>query len=44
MKKGKFTISEFVDTRHASHQIIVKTAGMPVPISVDQIWTAQVVA
>ena len=43
-KKGKYTISEFVDERHASHQIIVKTAGMPVPISVDQIWTAQVVA
>jgi hypothetical protein len=42
-KKGKFTISEFLDERHNSHQIIVKSAGMPVPVAVDQMWTAQVV-
>lgn len=43
-KKGRYHISEHLDTRKKSHQIIVESAGVPVPVAVDQIYTVQVVA
>lgn len=43
-KKGRYHISEHLDTRKKSHQIIVESAGVPVPVAIDQIYTVQVVA
>ena len=43
-KKGRYHISEHLDTRRKSHQIIVESAGLPVPVAVDQVYTVQVVA
>lgn len=42
-KKGRYHISEHLDTRKKSHQIIVESAGVPVPVAVDQVYTVQVV-
>ena len=42
--KGRYHISEHLDTRKNSHQIIVKSAGLPVPVAIDQVYTVQVVA
>jgi len=43
-KKGRYHVSEHLDTRKKSHQIIVESAGVPVPVAIDQIYTVQVVA
>jgi hypothetical protein len=43
-KKGRYHISEFLDVEKASHQIKVKSAGIPVLVAVDQVFTAQVVS
>lgn len=43
-KKGRYHVSEHLDTRKKAHQIIVESAGIPVPVAVDQLYTVQVVA
>lgn len=43
-KKGRYHVSEHLDTRKKAHQIIVESAGVPVPVAVDQLYTVQVVA
>ncbi len=42
-KKGQYLVNEFVDQRKATHDIDIKSAGVAIPVAVDQIWTAQVV-
>lgn len=42
--KGAYKVSEFRDERQASHIIDVQSAGLAMPVAVDQIWTAEVVA
>ena len=42
-QKGRYHISEYLDVQHSSHKVIVKSAGVPVPVAVDQIYTVQVV-
>lgn len=44
VRKGKFLFDNYVDERNASHDFDVKSAGLPVPVGVDQIYTVQVVA
>lgn len=43
-QKGKYLISDFTDKRSAVRGIDLKSAGVAVPVGVDQIWTGQVVA
>lgn len=43
-RQGAYLISEFKDVKNTSHQFDVKSAGVAVPVAVDQIYTAQVVA
>lgn len=42
--KGAYRISEFTDEREASHIIDVQSAGVAVPVAVDQIYTMKVLA
>lgn len=42
--KGKFMVSRYVDDRAPKEIIDVKSAGVPIPTLVDQIYTMQVVA
>jgi len=41
---GAFTVKEFMDEAKESHNISIASAGIPIPVAVDQIWTAKVVA
>ena len=43
-KKGRFVIDEYKDPRKVSHVYDVKSAGVAIPVAVDQIYTVQVVA
>lgn len=43
-KRGRYHISEHLDSRANSHEIVVESAGLPVPVAVDQIYTVQVVS
>lgn len=43
-KKGAYLVQEFKDKKKASHEIDIRSAGLAVPIGIDQIFTAQVVA
>lgn len=43
VKKGKFIFGDYVDERKASHEYDVKSCGLPIPVAVDQIYTAKVV-
>lgn len=40
--KGKFVFNEYIDERKTSHVSDVKSAGVAIPVAVDQIYTAQV--
>jgi len=42
VKKGKFLTYEFRDERTTSHIMGVKSAGVAIPVGVDQIYTVQV--
>ena len=44
IKKGKFIFGDYVDEREVSHVFDVKSAGLAIPVGVDQIYTAQVVS
>jgi hypothetical protein len=41
-KKGAYLIGEYLDERNTSHVIDIKSAGVAIPVAVDQIYTAQV--
>lgn len=41
--KGDFIIGEYMDEEEVSHKFDVKSAGMPIPVAIDTIWTAKVV-
>jgi len=42
--RGAYKISEFIDQRKASHIMDIQSAGLAIPVAVDQIFTAQVLA
>lgn len=39
-----WTYMNFPDERKATHEFDVQSCGMPMPVAVDQMWTAQVLA
>lgn len=43
-KKGAYLFGEYLDEKNSQHIFDVKSAGVAVPVAVDQIYTAQVVA
>ncbi len=43
-KKGAFVLDDYKDKKKATHEYHVKSAGVPIPTAVDQIYTMQVVA
>lgn len=44
VRKGKFIFGDYVDERASTHDFDVKSAGLAIPVAIDQIFTAQVVA
>lgn len=44
VRKGAFIIGDFKDVRNAKHDFDIKSAGVAIPVAVDQIYTLQVVA
>lgn len=43
-QRGAFLLQEFIDERAQAHEVHLKSAGLAVPVAVDQIHTTQVVA
>lgn len=43
-QKGAYVVQEFMDQKHTAHEISIKSAGVPVPVAVDQIYTLKAVA
>lgn len=43
-RKGAFLISEYLDQRAAAHIVDIKSAGVAIPVAVDQVYTAQAVS
>lgn len=43
-QKGELLFQEFFDKKKGSHEQHVKSAPIAVPIAIDQVWTAQVLA
>lgn len=41
---GPYLVQDFIDTRQTAHEIHIKSAPIAIPVKVDQIYTAQVVA
>lgn len=41
---GAYTVKEFVDERKATHDIEIASAGLPIPVAIDQIYTFKAVA
>jgi hypothetical protein len=44
LQRGKFVFGEYPDERNSAHIFDVKSAGLAVPVAVDQMYTVQVVA
>lgn len=44
VKKGKFVFGDYKDLRKKTHEYDVCSAGVAIPVAVDQIYTAQVIA
>jgi len=44
VKKGKFVTYDFPDERKATHEMGVKSAGIAIPVAVDQAYVVQVLA
>lgn len=42
-QKGAYVVQEFIDQKKTAHEISIKSAGIPVPVAVDQIYTAKVI-
>jgi hypothetical protein len=43
-KKGQYLIGEYLDERNSAHIMDIKSAGVAIPVGVDMIYTAQVLA
>jgi hypothetical protein len=43
-KQGAFVFGDYVDARAHSHIFDIQSAGVPIPVAVDQIYTRQVIA
>lgn len=43
-RKGKFIFGDYVDERQSTHDFDVKSAGLAIPVAIDQIYTEKVVA
>lgn len=43
-RQGAFVLGEYIDERNTSHIFDIKSAPLPIPVAVDQIYTLQVVA
>ena len=43
-KRGAYLVGEYLDERNTSHVIEIKSAGIAIPVAVDQLYTAQVLA
>lgn len=41
---GAYLIQDFIDTRQTAHEQHIKSAPIPIPVAVDQMYTVQVVA
>lgn len=44
VKKGAFLLGDYVDERNHKHIFDIRSAGVAIPVAVDQIYTMQVVA
>lgn len=42
-EKGAYIVREYTDEKAATHEIHVQSAGVPVPVAVDQAFTAKVI-
>lgn len=42
--KGAYVIGEYLDEQNTAHIMDIKSAGVPVPVAVDQIYTMKVIA
>lgn len=42
-QQGEYVYGEYIDKRKAKHDFDIQTAGVPVPVAVDQVYTAQVI-
>lgn len=43
-KRGAYTVGQYLDERNTSHIIDIKSAGVAIPVGVDQIYTIKAVA
>jgi len=43
-QKGAYMISEYFDSRKVAHEMHIKSAGVAIPVAVDQIYTRKVIA
>lgn len=43
-QRGEFLVQDFVDFRQTVHEMHIKSAGVSIPVGVDQIYTIQAVA
>ncbi len=43
-KQGAYIVGEFVDQRKAAHDFDIQSAGLAIPVAVDQIYTMQTTA
>lgn len=44
IKKGAYIIGDYPDPRRATHEYHIMSAGLPIPVQVDAIYTIQVIA
>lgn len=44
VKKGAYLVGDYKDTRKATHEYDIQSAGIAIPVAVDQIYTMQAVA
>lgn len=44
IQRGQYIINEYMDERETSHDWEIKSAPVPVPVAVDQIYTVQVIS
>jgi hypothetical protein len=42
--RGAYKVAEYIDQRKATHEIEIQSAGLAIPVAVDQMYTAQVLA
>lgn len=44
VKKGAYLVSDYIDQRNSKHIFDIKSAGVAIPVAVDQIYTMQVIS